>query len=270
MSDTTELQIETCYMCERPATTREHAPPQCFFPKQVDQPAHIRKDLRTNLIVVPSCDIHNSQKSSNDEYVRFVICSTFNGNEYKRNHWDKKVLKSFQKKHGKFKKFAPELIPVVLEAPDGTREESAAIRVDQREFDDAIEHIGRALHCHHFGEKAPTYSIIHTAEFLDVSSDNREEVNQVHRDLQDLVDRGFENEPKHGENPEVFYYQVKVDEGNNPIFSMTFYETMKVTAGFSLEEPEGVRRRRLRRPVRDNNPGLREAVRRANRSLIEK
>src|SRR2546425_11477598 len=49
-----------CYACEAKKSSREHAPPKCFFP---EDPAY-RKDL----VVVPSCDFHNSEKSGDDVY----------------------------------------------------------------------------------------------------------------------------------------------------------------------------------------------------------
>jgi hypothetical protein len=55
----------TCYMCPAPATTREHAPPKCFFPE----------GFRTNLITVPSCPDHNSIHSRDVEYTRNVLCT---------------------------------------------------------------------------------------------------------------------------------------------------------------------------------------------------
>ncbi len=54
---------DTCYACERRATTREHAPPKSFFPME----------KRKNLIVVPSCSVHNCDNSPDVEYVRNAI-----------------------------------------------------------------------------------------------------------------------------------------------------------------------------------------------------
>ena len=52
--------LETCYMCDSIATTREHVPPKCLFPEKKD----IGDDIyRQNLITVPSCDKHNTSKS---------------------------------------------------------------------------------------------------------------------------------------------------------------------------------------------------------------
>ncbi len=58
-------------MCPVPATTREHAPPQSFFPE----------GFRTNLLTVPSCAAHNNANSDDVEYVRNIICTQRGTNE---------------------------------------------------------------------------------------------------------------------------------------------------------------------------------------------
>ena len=56
-----------CYYCGiklQPNTlTKEHVPPKVFFPNTD----------RDNLITVPSCHLHNSGKSNDDEYVTATI-----------------------------------------------------------------------------------------------------------------------------------------------------------------------------------------------------
>jgi hypothetical protein len=55
-----------CYFqgCSERGTTREHIPPQAFFPS----------DQRDQLLTVKSCDRHNNKKSSDDFYVLAQIC----------------------------------------------------------------------------------------------------------------------------------------------------------------------------------------------------
>lgn len=56
---------DTCYACDEPATTKEHAPPKGFFPP----------GKRQGLITVPSCSIHNCDNAPDVEYVRnAVVC----------------------------------------------------------------------------------------------------------------------------------------------------------------------------------------------------
>lgn len=63
-------QQETCYMCDRVATTREHAPPRSFFPR----------DRRVNVIKVPSCTTHNNDNHLDVEYARNLIASDIHVN----------------------------------------------------------------------------------------------------------------------------------------------------------------------------------------------
>jgi len=56
-------------MCDSVEMSREHTPPRCFFPEA----KAIGRDLRRDLITVPSCDRHNSKKSKDDEFLRSVI-----------------------------------------------------------------------------------------------------------------------------------------------------------------------------------------------------
>jgi hypothetical protein len=64
-----KLTMNKCYMCDAAGTTKEHAPPDCFFPK----------GYRAGLWTVPSCDAHNSRNSKDVEYVRNVITSHISG-----------------------------------------------------------------------------------------------------------------------------------------------------------------------------------------------
>jgi len=55
---------ESCYNCGAPAASKEHAPPECFFPE----------NYRVGLVTVPSCAEHNNELSQDVEYVRNNIC----------------------------------------------------------------------------------------------------------------------------------------------------------------------------------------------------
>ena len=78
----------TCYMCDSVETSREHVPPACFFPPAKE----IGRDLRRNLITVPSCDVHNSLKSKDDEYLRTVITMTATHSQVGQFQFVNKVL----------------------------------------------------------------------------------------------------------------------------------------------------------------------------------
>jgi hypothetical protein len=58
-------------MCDEVSSTREHVPPQCFFPN----------GQRENLWTVPSCALHNLGNSKDVEYVRNVLVTQRGTNE---------------------------------------------------------------------------------------------------------------------------------------------------------------------------------------------
>ena len=64
----TDKKKNNCYMCDSYAVTVEHVPPACLFPEKKDSKDI---DFRKNLITVPSCEIHNSKKSDDDEFLMF-------------------------------------------------------------------------------------------------------------------------------------------------------------------------------------------------------
>ena len=64
-------------MCECLATSQEHAPPRCIFPEQKDTGGI---DYRKSLIKVPSCETHNTAKSTEDEYLMYVLPTSIAAN----------------------------------------------------------------------------------------------------------------------------------------------------------------------------------------------
>lgn len=58
-----------CYACTKPAVSREHVPPRCFFPNSLAS----GDELGTARITVPSCHLHNGDKSQDDDFLRLVL-----------------------------------------------------------------------------------------------------------------------------------------------------------------------------------------------------
>lgn len=84
-----------CYLCDKPAAGVEHVPPRCLFPKASDLGEGV--NYRKNLLTVPSCEAHNSEKSKEDEYFLNVITSLNCINEVGRNHY----LKQIRRQHNR-------------------------------------------------------------------------------------------------------------------------------------------------------------------------
>jgi len=64
-------------MCSEIASSREHVPPMCLFPEEKDIKTSM---FRKNLITVPSCTLHNSKKSKDDEFLMACVAGIVGNN----------------------------------------------------------------------------------------------------------------------------------------------------------------------------------------------
>ena len=87
--------MQTCYMCNKPASSREHIPPKCLFTKKKDLPKG--RDYRKNLISVPSCDEHNSRKSKDDEYLLLVLGMHYENNLDAQRHFARSIKRALRR-----------------------------------------------------------------------------------------------------------------------------------------------------------------------------
>ena len=78
-----------CYYqnCSNMATTKEHVPAQCFF----------SPNNKKQLISVPSCKMHNNDKTGEDTYIRNIICMNAKNNNIGMNIALNKVFRCFLK-----------------------------------------------------------------------------------------------------------------------------------------------------------------------------
>jgi len=76
-----------CYYCGTDASSKEHVPPKCLFPEKKDIADGM--NYRKNLITVPSCDKHNSNKCKDDEYLQLIIVHGYFNNTVGRDHFKK-------------------------------------------------------------------------------------------------------------------------------------------------------------------------------------
>jgi len=214
--------IETCYMCNAIATSREHAPPQCLFPKELS----IGRDLRKNLITVPSCDVHNSKKSEDDEFLRAILCLPAAGvSAVATQNFSEKVLSGARRSPSKYAVYAPRADAVT---PPGT----SAFIADRKRLDRCIEHMAKALCFHTCGVKWPYAMAVGSPQLLTKTPAGSL---ASHRSFDAAIaaTRDFLSaEPTLGENPEVFLYRIKV-EGDMLGFGALFYGHFEVFAASS-------------------------------------
>ncbi len=209
----------TCYMCDSVGTSREHAPPACLFPSAQE----ISRDLRRNLITVPSCDRHNSLKSKDDEYLRAVIVMTAAGqNKVDQHQFFGKLLPAVARRPHAYKSFF---------ADKGTvaKGKDRALQIDRKRFNNCIDHLARAIFFDAFERKWQLpISIISPNLFSGIHSDQI--VPHQPAEIATAASKQFlGGEPIKGENPEVFKYRIRYDEANESYtFAAIFYDWFEV------------------------------------------
>lgn len=213
---------ESCYMCDMPATSREHVPPKCFFPEQKDV-GHNK--YRQDLFSVPSCDQHNTSKSRDDEYLLFLITSHFDNNLVAQRHFSTKIIRAVKRNPSMYR-FIENNYPIIL---DG--QSTIAYTVDWARFKKEIEHLTHALYYLNYSQKLE-YSInIHTPDLYAINNPDAHNINQRSQEIESVTRTALDGQPKQGKNPEVFYYQhFSMPEIPSFVFRMVFYGGFVVIA----------------------------------------
>lgn len=221
----------TCYMCDEKSTSSEHVPPKCLFPEEKDLPNGV--DLRRSLIKVPSCDLHNSKKSSDDEYLLYCLVMSIPSNEIGKNHFLTKIMRAIERNPSLIKKYLQEHQNVDIENMEtGEWSQSISCKIDDGRFDKSLEQLSRALHFHHFGVKAEGKIGIYPNFLLSMDKGHKEANNTIAK-MDSMSEELFSKEVVYGENPEVFKYcAVDLGEGEQKILRLYFYEGNKVTVIF--------------------------------------
>lgn len=222
----------TCYMCSSLKTSVEHVPPKGLFPKQSDLPHGV--DLRKQLITVPSCNLHNSEKSKDDEYLMYALVFGIQNNQTAVTQVKTKISRALVKRVGIAKLIARHQKPVKVEnTTTGILYETVALRIDMQKIDQGFDHIGRALHFHHYQSKWQGEIQSIPLFLLALNGESPQDHNSHLELLGRYVEELLANQPSYGENPEVFTYKTIKVELNLPlVMLLNFYEGSKVVLLF--------------------------------------
>lgn len=221
-----ELVIrEKCYMCDCDATSVEHVPAKCIFPERKDA----KLDLRVNLITIPSCEKHNSAKSSDDEFLMVSIAGIIGNNSIGFQHYNGKIQRAL-------KRTSYKLLDKVFSSKNIYRME------DKNKFIDVLigtpdynrllkcfDHIFFGIHRYHFKENF--FGKIKThLNFIIPHQKNPQS-------FKDFIKHKAEDElrgkQKFGDNLRVFYYQISdVDKFGIFLIKLCFYENVIVYGAF--------------------------------------
>jgi hypothetical protein len=207
----------TCYMCDKAATSNEHFPPKCFFPN----------GYRDNLWTVPSCDEHNSKKSTDDEYLLLMIYSSYENDHSMRiqvTNWAERAVRNNPNIRNLF----------VNSRPWGGSSELIAFDVDQERMNRELEHIARAIYFHEFHDKWPyQIGILCTSLRIDPILEGVKafESNRLSQMLGVASANVFNGQPVKGSNRKIFYYQLNTNlEQKDLLIRMVFYSGIVVLA----------------------------------------
>jgi hypothetical protein len=207
---------KTCYMCDRKAKSKEHIPPKCFFPEKGEIPK--AKEYGKNLITVPSCDLHNLDKSNDDQYLLAVIAAHFENQAVSQEHFSAKVVAALKRRPSMFSFYQDNFPITVFGLP------SIAFTVDRERFDNAMIKIVRGLYFHEYAEKLNQGVVIHTSDFLAISGPDRGEINKRMQNIDQIVMDVLSSQPMKGENPDIFTYQIMCVEQSSQVFvRLIFY-----------------------------------------------
>ena len=218
----TRLDDETCYMCEAPATSREHAPACCLFPESKT----FGKDVRRNLITVPSCNAHNSALSKDDEFFRTIAAFAAGpASATAANLMDKKIMPAARRKPVAYGSF--------IEGHERLDDKNTAVKFDVLRFERCIERLVRALHFHIFSAEWLRRITIASPQFvLKQGSGTAYEVPEMFAQVIEDARMSLKDQPSRGENEEVFLYKIRSD-ANSLYFGARFLVNLEVFAASS-------------------------------------
>jgi len=211
----------TCYMCEKEATSKEHVPPRCFFPENKDSVSG--KDLRVNLITVPSCDMHNVEKSGDDLYLLHVIVSAYQNNIEGQRLFTKRIEKTGESRPYLLKTFFGEFHDFLANGKP-----ISSFKLDMERFNSGMTYMANAIYFAHFKTKW------HEALEILVPSARFSERIPKYKQGNVFLAR-FEQmdvkQQKYGANQDIFFYQfingVSLD---HRLLRMVFYQGFVVLA----------------------------------------
>ena len=216
-------------MYESEATSVEHVPPRCLFPEIKDLPEG--HDLRKSLITVPSCDKHNTIKSTDDEYFLYCLVLSLPSNVVANNQFLKKIHRATKRNPslaGKLMEKASYLY--LLNEEDKTLSKQVGIKIDLNRINNCLDHLSRGIYFHHFKEKWTKILDI-TPYFLFSTLPEDYENNKLKNEIDKLYEAKFREYDKNGSNPDVFYYKMAA-EGKSKYLRLYFYGGNTVTVVF--------------------------------------
>lgn len=210
----------SCYMCDASFTSKEHVPPLAFFPEASELEKGV--SYRKNLITVPSCDQHNGSTSEDDQYLLFVITSSFGVGSIAQNIFSEKIIRSILRRPSLIHFFKNKFVTSI------GGKQRMGFEVDRIRFDRSISKIASALYYFAYKDKWSGDFFVYSPDLFSIKS-NAYEVNKTIYDLEVLTGTVLSSIEFSGENPQIFRY--KLFRRDNWYFArLLFYQGLVVNA----------------------------------------
>jgi hypothetical protein len=145
MKESAEAITETCYACERLASTVEHCPPKSFFPE----------GQRHNLMTVGSCEQHNNDNSMDVEYVRNTLTTLWGVNNAGQELFESKTRGSLDRSPKLLTQTFSTMRPLIYE-----EQQVGVFRLDLDRLTRVFEACVRAVHYRDTQQKHLNWAIV--------------------------------------------------------------------------------------------------------------
>lgn len=215
----------SCYACDGEATSWEHAPPRGFYPEGKNR--RTGKNYRDGLIVVPSCAVHNNEKSKDDLYSMTMIGTVAAAYAGAFGARQDRFTTSLQQRlhHGR------RLSSTMTSAKDVTvaGRRMVALDPDGAAIWSVLEKLVRAIFYHErsFAEKWTdpcTVVCTHPAFAYESPTAHQTFLVDAARTLEARLIS--ENEPLKGPHSNIFGYQLREPSLGKAVLRMVFYGTL--------------------------------------------
>ena len=108
---------------------------------------------------------------------------------------------------------------------------SIAYAIDRDRFDNAVMMIVRGLYFHEYSDKLALGIEIHSPDLFAVSGPDVTQVNKRMQIIDQMVTNTLSGQPRKGENPEIFSYQIiRKEQSSQLCIRLVFYGGFLVNA----------------------------------------
>jgi len=220
-----------CYVCCEPSTSKEHVPPLCLFPEKKDLNF---SNFRKELIKVPSCELHNSKKSKDDEFLMIALASIYGVNDIGILHLATKVNRAIERKG--LQDFHEIMQKTSDQKPNDKNDILPNVNIGHSDYDrfvNCFKHIAYGLYYYKF-KNVFDGEVIILIDFINYHDENFNKWKILCRDQFELE---LKDKPVEGYNQEIFNYSFTPPDNFGMIaVKMTFYSGATVFAIFKSKE----------------------------------